>query len=96
MTHHSAGRLAYEADCLAFPTYHDGAPRKAWDRLDSAARWSWEREGCAPRFSHIALAQAEWGLYWLRSALTHPEYAPACHHNSAMNAMHIMALEAAQ
>ena len=95
-TNYTAGRLAYEADCLAIPTYHDGAPRKSWDQLDETARWSWEREAGSPRFCALALAQADWGMYWLRAAVLHPEQAGACHHNSRMNALHIMALEAAQ
>jgi len=95
-TNYTAGRLAYEADCLAIPTYHDGSPRTSWDDLDETLRWSWERASGSPRFCTIALAQAEWGMYWLRAAVLHPDQAGACHHNSRLNAMHIMALEAAQ
>lgn len=43
----------------------------------------------------LIMAQAEWGLYWLSLAARNPDLAPACHHNSAMNALHLMALEAA-
>ena len=39
----SAGQIAYEADCKARPTYHDGTPRKAWDALGAPERWSWVR-----------------------------------------------------
>lgn len=37
------GQQAYEADVAAQPVYHDGTPRKTWDRLSPVARWSWER-----------------------------------------------------
>jgi hypothetical protein len=39
----SPGQLAYEADCLAKPLYHDGGKRKAWDQLGKAEQDSWER-----------------------------------------------------
>lgn len=39
----SPGRIAYDADCSARPTYNDNAPRKAWHELSDVARDSWER-----------------------------------------------------
>ena len=39
----TAGQIAYEADVAARPLYHDGTPRRSWESLDSAIRWSWER-----------------------------------------------------
>lgn len=38
------GQLAYEADCAKRPTYHDGSKRKAWSRLGSVEKYSWERD----------------------------------------------------
>lgn len=43
MRNRTPGQIAYEADCKAYPTYHDGTPRKWWSRLGEAERWSWER-----------------------------------------------------
>lgn len=37
------GREAYEADCRRKPSYPNGAPRLAWDQLDSVAQWSWNK-----------------------------------------------------
>lgn len=37
------GRVEYERDVAARPTYHDGRPRRQWHELDSVARWSWAR-----------------------------------------------------
>ena len=37
------GQIAYEADILALPNYHDGMPRPTWNRLPDYAKWSWER-----------------------------------------------------
>jgi hypothetical protein len=37
------GRVAYESDVRAEPTYHDGTPRRTWEQLSDVARWSWER-----------------------------------------------------
>ena len=90
------GRAAYEADLAAIPNHHDGSPRRPWHHLSEVSRWSWERHGGAPRLSARALAQAEWGMYWHVSAMTHPVYAPACAHNQRINALQIMALEAVQ
>lgn len=39
----SPGQIAYETELQAWPFYHDGAPRVAWDQLCAFARWSWER-----------------------------------------------------
>lgn len=40
-------------------------------------------------------ADVEWGLYWHKTANEYEgAYAPACAHNEAMTALHIMALEA--
>lgn len=39
----SPGQLAYEADLLERPVYHDGTQRPTWDRLDGIAQYSWER-----------------------------------------------------
>ena len=36
-------REAYEQDVLKHPNYHDGAPRKTWDELDSLCKESWCR-----------------------------------------------------
>ncbi len=38
------GQLAYEADCLNEPNYHDGTKRKTWFELDAVAQWSWNRD----------------------------------------------------
>ena len=38
------GQLAYEADLVACPLYHDGTPRKTWDQLDELCRSTWERD----------------------------------------------------
>ena len=89
------GRAAYEADLAAIPCYHDGAPRPAWSELLDLVRWSWERDNGAPRLSNFALAQAEWGMFWHKLALGNPEAGAVCAHNQRMNAMQIMALEAA-
>ena len=43
---------------------------------------------------HLALNLSEWGQHWLRAATDFPDFAAACHWYAAMNAMHIMALEA--
>lgn len=45
------------------------------------------------RWARIPAAY-QWGLYWLRCAADYPEHADACHWNSFMEAMNIMALEA--
>ncbi len=37
------GRIAYEADVLKTPRYHDGAPRKTWEQLGEVEQWSWNR-----------------------------------------------------
>jgi hypothetical protein len=37
------GRRAYEADVQRAPLYHDGTPRKTWEQLGDAERWSWAR-----------------------------------------------------
>jgi hypothetical protein len=38
------GQVAYETECAACPTYHDGSPRRAWHELDNIARASWETD----------------------------------------------------
>lgn len=45
----SPGQLAYEAEVVTVPTYHDGSPRRPWHRLGDAAQCSWERDP-RPRF----------------------------------------------
>ncbi len=40
------------------------------------------------------IAQAEWGLYWRRTAQDYPEHGAACAWNEYMQALAIMALEA--
>lgn len=40
----SAGEVAYELDCLAKPTYHDGTERRQWYQLCDIARYSWEKD----------------------------------------------------
>ena len=42
------GQIAYEADIVLRPLYHDGSPRPAWRQLSEIARWSWERNPTAP------------------------------------------------
>ncbi|MGR3624029.1 hypothetical protein [Pseudophaeobacter sp.] len=37
------GQQAYEEDVKRCPFYHDGTPRKAWQQLDEAQQWSWNR-----------------------------------------------------
>ncbi len=37
------GQAAYEASLAACPTYHDGSPRPAWEKLCTVARQSWEK-----------------------------------------------------
>lgn len=49
-----AARLAYEADCIACPTYpHNGKARPPWEALDAIARQSWERKP-SPRWQIAA------------------------------------------
>lgn len=38
------GRAAYEADVKKRPTYHDGSPRKPWDKLHRWAKETWAKE----------------------------------------------------
>jgi hypothetical protein len=47
-TRSERGRAAYEADVRSRPTYHDGTPRKSWDRLGEIERWSWNRSVDSP------------------------------------------------
>ena len=51
--------------------------------------------GDSTMFRHSIANQVAWGLHWLRTAHDLPDHAGACHWNAFMNAMHIMALEAA-
>lgn len=44
--------------------------------------------------ARLALAQAQWGLYWLRLALYNPDRPGVYQHNAHMNAMMCLALEA--
>ena len=44
----TAGQRAYERDVALHPTYHNGQPRPAWERLPDYARESWERNPTAP------------------------------------------------
>ena len=37
------GKQAYEEDVRRMPTYHDGTPRRPWERLDEVTQWSWNR-----------------------------------------------------
>lgn len=37
------GQEAYECHCRAMPHYHDGTPRKPWDKLDPAIQRNWCR-----------------------------------------------------
>ena len=37
------GQIAYEADVIVYPHYHDGTPRNMWDELPEYARWTWVR-----------------------------------------------------
>lgn len=39
----SQGQLDYEKDVAQRPLYHDKTPRKTWDQLSEAAKYSWER-----------------------------------------------------
>jgi len=39
----SLGQLAYEEDVRRKPLYHDGTPRRSWDKIAAIARESWER-----------------------------------------------------
>lgn len=39
----TAGQIAYEADVMNQPRYHDGTQRKPWRDLQPFARWTWER-----------------------------------------------------
>jgi hypothetical protein len=36
------GQQAYEADLKRYPTYHDGSPRPAWEKLPALARMIWK------------------------------------------------------
>lgn len=36
-------RADYEANVARRPWYHDGAPRRTWEQLNSVAKWSWMR-----------------------------------------------------
>jgi len=44
VSYKTIGQLRYEQDVRREPVYHDGSPRRTWDELTAAARWSWERE----------------------------------------------------
>lgn len=37
------GQLAYEADCLKQPSYHDGIARRSWHDLPAFAKYSWHK-----------------------------------------------------
>lgn len=37
------GREAYEASLKACPNYANGDPRRTWDQLSDAVKWSWSR-----------------------------------------------------
>jgi hypothetical protein len=50
------GQVAYETECAACPTYHDGSQRRAWADLDNVARASWEAN---PTPRAWAMKQAE-------------------------------------
>lgn len=39
----SPGQIAYETECAACPTYHDGSLRRPWSELHEIARRSWEQ-----------------------------------------------------
>lgn len=54
----SPGQLAYEEDCRRCPTYHDGAPRRGWDKIGDVARWSWERDPRPREFKHLKRLEA--------------------------------------
>ena len=38
------GREAYEADCAAHPTYHNGTPRPTWDELPPQVQHKWNED----------------------------------------------------
>ena len=38
------GQKAYESNVAKNPTYHDGKPRKSWEKLSKIARESWEKQ----------------------------------------------------
>lgn len=40
----TAGQIAYEADCKRQPLYPNGDKRCDWEKLDTVAKWSWERK----------------------------------------------------
>lgn len=42
------GQMAYEADLLKRPNYHDGKPRRAWHELGEPAQSSWRRNPISP------------------------------------------------
>lgn len=37
------GQIAYETECEACPTYHDGTPRISWDQLRPICKATWEQ-----------------------------------------------------
>lgn len=46
----SDAQRQYEADVARRPTYHDGTPRKTWDRLGPLERSTWARKGPSPAY----------------------------------------------
>lgn len=41
MTPTDKGQAAYEQDVKLTPNYHDGSPRKSWDKLGQAEKRTW-------------------------------------------------------
>lgn len=37
------GQIAYEADCAAKPSYHDGKARTPWEKIGRMAQESWNK-----------------------------------------------------
>ena len=51
------GQIAYEQDCAALPTYHDGRVRQPWGKLSSAVKIGWERNPTPRDHSRIIAAR---------------------------------------
>jgi hypothetical protein len=56
MSNKTPGQIAYEAELVYCPNYHDGSPRCPWEKLADYAKWSWEKNPTPREFKNLKKA----------------------------------------